>query len=221
MIRARVVPDLIDPVIGFRQWRIEGNRLRSPYCAVTWEQPELAASCPLDTHEPGATPDASCTCGIYAYYEPCPRTASAGMRDLVSGAVVLWGGIELHGNGMRAAHCRIVALALPLLSARKRRATVAAASALDVPALPHRILSEEARRHGAPVPPSLRPPPYRPLLPATKVGRPLPTVGAALNAMSTAKMPGTSAPGRHRKATQATVDDRPPHSLRSPGEPGQ
>lgn len=116
MNAAGTAPDLIDPVIGFRQWRLEGDRLRSPYCNVSWKQPELAAWCPLETHDQSTTPNPACTCGIYAYYEPCPRTASAGTRDLVSGAVVLWGGIELHGNGMRAAHCRIVALTLPLTS---------------------------------------------------------------------------------------------------------
>jgi len=37
-----------------------------------------------------------------ANYDPCPRTASAATRDLVGGAVVMWGRVELHGTGLRA-----------------------------------------------------------------------------------------------------------------------
>ncbi|HTU97096.1 MAG TPA: hypothetical protein VMF14_14715 [Solirubrobacteraceae bacterium] len=157
MTASTPVPDLIDAVVGFRQWRLHGDRLHSPYRRVVWRHPDLAAHCALEGHGLNAIPDPQCTCGIYAYYDPCPRTASAGTRDLVAGAVVLWGAMELYGGGMRAAHCRIVALALPLSWGRKRAAAVAAASRLGVPIVPHRMLGAHAERHGAPIPASLRP----------------------------------------------------------------
>jgi hypothetical protein len=158
-----VAPDLIDAVVGFRQWRLDAGRLRSPYCSVLWHTAELSAHCPLGRHDPATTPDASCSCGIYAYYEPCPRTASAATSALISGAVILWGAIELHAGGMRAAHCRIVAVALPLSRGRKRSAARAAAGALDVPIVAHRHLTAQALIHGQALPSSLRPARSHPL----------------------------------------------------------
>jgi hypothetical protein len=38
-------PDLIEPVIGYRQWRLREDRLRSPFRDETWEGAELHADC--------------------------------------------------------------------------------------------------------------------------------------------------------------------------------
>ena len=48
---------------------------------------------------------------------------------------------------MRGKHARIVALELPLLAGRKRRAVIEAAERLGVPAVPHRVA--EGDRSGA------------------------------------------------------------------------
>jgi hypothetical protein len=146
-------PDLIELVIGYRQWRLDGEELRSITRDDLWPGPELVARCPVHLHD---APGPGCTCGVYARYEPIPRTASA--SDYVAGAVVLWGAIELHGNGMRAERCRIVALALPLSRWGKRDRILRVAGRLGVPAVPSRRLRAVAREHGAPVPRSLRPP---------------------------------------------------------------
>ena len=110
---------------------------------------------------PGAQPDEvpakDCSCGVYAYYDPCPRTASAATPDLIGGAVVVWGRIEAHIYGMRGEHARIVALELPLSRGRKRRAVIEAAELLGVPAVPHRSLKAVALEHGAVLQPALRP----------------------------------------------------------------
>ncbi|HWK28960.1 MAG TPA: hypothetical protein VNS09_20530 [Solirubrobacter sp.] len=149
-------PDLIEAVIGFRQWRMEQpGVLLSLHSSEVWEHATLRARCPVGhDHE---VPGPACSCGIYAWYRPCPRTGSAGTRDLVAGAVALWGEIELHATGMRASHCRIVAFALPLSHGDKRRRLLETADALGVPAVPHRELRRVAARHGAAVPDQLKP----------------------------------------------------------------
>jgi len=112
--------------------------------------------CTARHHPPDEAPVNGCACGVYAWYDPCPRTGSA--PDYVSGAVVLWGRVELHATGMRAQHARLVALALPMSRWGKRRRVVAVGEYLAVPAVPHRALRHVALAHGRPVPRHLRPP---------------------------------------------------------------
>jgi hypothetical protein len=38
-------PDLVEAVIGFRAWRIAGDRLLSPYIPCRWEGREMHAEC--------------------------------------------------------------------------------------------------------------------------------------------------------------------------------
>lgn len=151
-------PDLIAPVVGFRQWRVVAGELRSVHCDEKWLKATVAARCDARQHPNESAPVNGCSCGVYAWYRPSPRTASAGTCDLVAGAVVLWGRVELHGTGMRGQYCRVVALASPLLGVRKRAHLVAVADALGVAVVAHRRLREVAARHGAPVPGQLIPP---------------------------------------------------------------
>jgi hypothetical protein len=156
-------PDLIVPVIGFRQWRMSEEGLLSVACDERWREATLVARCLAGGDRGGhlqkVSPVSACSCGIYAWYEPCPRTASAPTRDYVAGAVVLWGAIELHMSGMRAQYCRMVALALPLSPWGKRDRLIDIAGRLGVPTVCHRDLKTIAGRHGSPVPAELRPPP--------------------------------------------------------------
>lgn len=149
-------PDLITAVIGYRQWRLTGGELRSVFADDVWPAPMLDARC---KHEPEhGAPVTECTCGVYAWYRPSPRSALTGPSALVTGAVVMWGQVELHADGMRAQHCRIVALAVPSLSARKRERVRTVAARLGVQAVPHRELRRAATAHGAPVPREFIPP---------------------------------------------------------------
>ena len=70
----------------------------------------------------------------------------------------MWGAIELHVDGMRAQHCLLAAVALPLSRWGKRDRVRRAVELLGVPAVRHRDLWTEARRYGSPVPTELRPP---------------------------------------------------------------
>jgi hypothetical protein len=148
-------PDLITAVIGFRQWRLVGTELWSLRAGDRWRRGVHTAHCLNHDH---AAPANGCTCGIYAWYGPAPRGASAMTPDLVGGAVALWGQIELHAHGMRAQHAMVVALALPFSRGAKHRLIAEAANALEVPAVPARRLRATALAHGALIPRRMRPP---------------------------------------------------------------
>jgi hypothetical protein len=150
-------PDLAWPIVGFRQWRLIGGVLKSMFVAGDWLEAEQHARCYAARHDDADVPAKECSCGIYAYYDPVPRTASAATRELVAGVVVLWGQLELHATGMRAEHARLVALELPIGPGRKRRDLVAAAERLSVPAVPHRGLRAAASDDGFPLGFRLRP----------------------------------------------------------------
>ena len=153
-------PDLVTAVIGFRQFRVAGDELWSTHASYLWEPGPQIARCLADARH--AAPAKACSCGFYARYTPTPRTASLGTRDLVGGAVALWGRIELHAHGMRAEHAEVVALALPPSRGGKRLNVVAAARSLGIPAVPARQLATVAVRCGALIPRSMRPPDVMP-----------------------------------------------------------
>jgi hypothetical protein len=151
-------PDLVRAVIGFRQWRLHGEELWSLHADDRWERGLMTARCLGEDAHDDPAPRNGCTCGFYAWYAPTPRTASAATSELVGGAVALWGRVELHAHGIRAQHAMIVALALPLSRGSKRRRLIAAANALEVPAVPARKLKAAALEHGDMIPRSMRPP---------------------------------------------------------------
>ena len=151
-----VAPDFIVPVVGFRQWRLVDGMPTSMYDGAAWPEGSITAGCDRG-HNPADVPVKDCSCGVYAYYDPCPRTASAATPDLIGGAVVVWGRVEAHIYGMRGEHARIVAFELPLSRGRKRRAVIEAAQRLGVPAVPHRSLKSVALEHGEVLAPALRP----------------------------------------------------------------
>src|SRR5215218_5458501 len=114
-------PDLIEPIVGFRNWRIfcEGHtpgRLSSPYFPVPWSAPTLRAECHrLRTaedllREQHAAPAPGCGCGISAYHAATGEFSKVDYRG-VSGIVTVWGRIEVDSDGMRAEHARVEALA--------------------------------------------------------------------------------------------------------------
>jgi hypothetical protein len=138
-------------------WSQHGSELWSRRATDRWQRGVKTAHCGNGTHD-GPAPANGCMCGIYAWYAPAPRGASAATRDLVAGAVALWGQIELHAHGMRAQHAMVVALVLPFSWGDKRRRILAAADALDIPAVPARKLQAAALAHGELIPRRMRPP---------------------------------------------------------------
>jgi hypothetical protein len=112
------VPDLIEPVVGFRMWQVDWRGLSSIASQTVWREPTLKAMCTrpanrfaLDSR-PHLSPDPNCSCGIYALHEPVSRHLDRIQRDgLIWGVVSLWGRIEVHHAGMRAEHARVHAVA--------------------------------------------------------------------------------------------------------------
>jgi hypothetical protein len=159
-------PDLIEPVVGFRNWRILSTgpahgELSSPYFPVTWSEPVMRAECRrwrtpealLDT--PHAAPRPECGCGIRAYHTPTGEFSKVDYRG-VSGIVTVWGRIEIGADEMRAELARVEALAVySRWSRRQRDAAQEVAANLGADLVDLRELGAAAASYGAPPPASL------------------------------------------------------------------
>jgi hypothetical protein len=73
-LRRPRTPDLIEPVIGYRLWPLIDHTLTSPFASTPWHRPHQRARCDTGRHEAGEVPAKTCSCGMHAYYDPCPRT---------------------------------------------------------------------------------------------------------------------------------------------------
>jgi hypothetical protein len=106
-------PDLIEPVVAFRKWRVVDGRLRSLYEPIYWLDPLQRASCRAANRDnpPHAAPHSGCTCGIYASHEPDYEFPTVDYRG-VSGIVTAWGNIEVHDDGIRAEWVQVEALSI-------------------------------------------------------------------------------------------------------------
>jgi hypothetical protein len=106
-------PDLIEPVVAFRKWRVVDGRLRSLYEPIFWLDPMQQASCrAANRANPShAAPHAGCTCGIYASHQPDYEFPTIDYRG-VSGIVTAWGNIEVHDDGIRAEWVQVEALSV-------------------------------------------------------------------------------------------------------------
>ena len=160
-------PDLARAVVAFRSWRLAGERLMSPFIPCRWQDRVMHAAC-FDANrrltrgvgwlaEPHDSPHEACQCGIYAYHTPGPRSWF-GEAYWCEGVVSAWGRLVVHGDGFRAQHARVEALAVPdNVVAYGAAAVERAADALRVPVIPHDELEAFAAELGGGVPGSLRP----------------------------------------------------------------
>jgi hypothetical protein len=160
-------PDLIEPIVAFRSWRVVDGRLRSVYLPTFWTERKMTASCLCsESPDPDAArtardghgvPDRGCTCGIYAYYLPDMNFPTVDHQG-VTGIVTVWGAIEVHDQGMRAEHARVEALALySRWSTRQIDAVRNVAQELGVDLVDLDDIEDAARRYGQPISPTLVP----------------------------------------------------------------
>lgn len=159
-------PDLIEPLVAFRRWRVIGGRLRSPYASFFWDEPVIHAQCeafrccPPDVsgaHGPHAAPHPECSCGIYAYLEPDREFSMVDYRG-VTGIVTLWGNVEVHVDGLRAEHARVEALALyDRWCARQKNAVWRVAEELGIDLIELDEIDRCAERYGGRLPAALLP----------------------------------------------------------------
>jgi hypothetical protein len=144
-------PDLCEPIVGFRAWRVsrEGGLMPwSARLAGAWERGVNTASCLVRPGVRGhVAPMRRCSCGIYALADVRdPRLHAAGQAV---GAIVAWGEIELHAAGFRAQHALVVALAPPDACEPEHAARLElAARRYGVPLVPLGVLPSAAAEHG-------------------------------------------------------------------------
>jgi hypothetical protein len=153
-------PDLIEPVVGFRVWRVIDDRLLSPYIPCRWEGRVMHATCyPANRSlqfgrgwldAPHESPHPECKCGIYAYHRPGMH-GYVGEWEWVEGIVTVWGRVEAHAAGLRAEHARVEAIA------DGRPAARSVAERLGADLIARDALEETAHRYGTPVPRELLP----------------------------------------------------------------
>lgn len=175
-------PTFSECVVGYRAWRVDGqDRLwpisdrRRPWqpgindarcnCSVqgaasfhgSWPDGDRMLE-PQPEHE---APDADCTCGLCSWRRPRSGWAldhRLATGSMVCGAVASWGRLQVHGDGFRAEHACVVALAYP------PETRVDEVQKLEQVAVRYRVelvpldrLEQAASRHGSPLPDSLRP----------------------------------------------------------------
>ncbi|MGH7904949.1 MAG: hypothetical protein ACREPA_12620, partial [Candidatus Dormibacteraceae bacterium] len=130
----------IEPLVGWRIWRVRGNRLESWVVPYTWSVGVNGGRCLSDGHSfrsgppgcrlgaPGCSesPGSGCGCGFWALNSPaaCRHLVrwweDAELRPLgdtaVLGLMAGWGAVAVHGEeGFRAQQARVVALfAVPI-----------------------------------------------------------------------------------------------------------
>ena len=149
-------PDLIEPLVGFRNWRLEDGVLTSPYAGSAWHEPLLCARC-LRSGDAHDAPHPACDCGVSAYHEPQLRFATVDFRG-VSGIVTLWGRVEVHADRMRAEFARVEALAVYRhWSSRQRHAVETAAAQLGADLVDQGDQAAAALDYGSAVPAALAP----------------------------------------------------------------
>lgn len=144
-------PDLIEPVVAFRKWRVVDGRLRSLYEPVFWLDAMQQAECraPHRGYPPHDAPQTGCTCGIYASHEPDYEFPTIDFRG-VSGIVTAWGNIEVHAEGFRAQFVQVEALSLyERWSDRQAEAVRTAAEELGLDLVDLYDLEAAVARYGA------------------------------------------------------------------------
>jgi hypothetical protein len=136
----------------------------SPFIPCRWQGDVMHAAC-YDANRrltrgvgwldaPHDSPHEACQCGIYAYHTPGPRSWF-GEAYWCEGVVSAWGRIVVHGDGFRAEHARVEALAVP--PTVRPEPVRRAAAALGVPVIDHGALEAFATGLGGGVPAALRP----------------------------------------------------------------
>jgi glycine cleavage system H lipoate-binding protein len=142
-------PDLCEPVIGYRAWRLDcdGSLLSWGVGAWAWQPGVNEARCFFDaSHE---APVHDCRCGLYALSRADDRRLDPSQNAV--GAVAAWGAMEIHRTGFRAQFAAVTGLALaPDSSTPQTERLQAAARRYRVPLVAADELPRLARRFGHP-----------------------------------------------------------------------
>ena len=193
---------------AFRAWTLDGYRLRSANPAGGhWTPGVNRAQCRRSSYDrlipmpamwattgvdgdPDVSdarhraPEPKCRCGLYAWHEPDQLAGFVGQRgELVYGAIVAWGRIEVHSDGLRAEYAEPVVLAYrDSQSYAHVRRVQAIGAELDLPVVELSELAQAAEGFGEPVPAELRPERIPPFEVDPRWGVPLAASGLLLAA---------------------------------------
>jgi hypothetical protein len=170
------VPDLIEPVLGYRVWRVRDGLLH-PWCQHgPWLPGEPEPARCLSTGTTHAAPASGCHCGFHALNSLDAKLGSYSVRDYatsadgrhmgvfgrvqgwvgwVAGAVVAWGRLEVHANSFRAEYAKPVAV----IRGPNERMCHEVARRYSCALVPIEDVEAIARRYGSGVPTALRPAP--------------------------------------------------------------
>jgi hypothetical protein len=136
---ADAVPLSIEPVLGWRVWRLGLDRdgrpeLRSTFRPDVWPAGEpMRAWCA--THRRATVPSRSCMCGLYATSSPkeLGRAGVINHATVVVGAIAMWGRVIEHERGARARFAYPARLAIVCgRCLADGRGAIAAAHVIDV-----------------------------------------------------------------------------------------
>lgn len=99
-----VVPDSIEPVVGWKGWMLKNRRLSSPSFLHYWQPGKTAQARCVHTGDPDydipphtEAPQEKCTCGFYL----AQNAANAFRYGYVLGEVCGWGKVIEHEDGWR------------------------------------------------------------------------------------------------------------------------
>jgi hypothetical protein len=167
-------PDLIEPVLGYRVWRVRDGLLH-PWCQHgPWPAGEAQPARCLSTGTTHAAPASGCHCGFHALHSLDAKLGSFSAREYatsadgrhmgvfgrvqgwvgwVAGAVVAWGRLEVHANSFRAEYAKPVAI----IRGPNQRMCDEVARRYSCALVPIENVEAVARRYGRGVPEVLRP----------------------------------------------------------------
>src|SRR4051812_44028692 len=159
------IPLYSQAVIGYRQWLLIDGAL-CPLFTCTLSAPwlpgtnEARCSSSASRHAHDAprphesSPQADCSCGLYARHEVTDTMRRDHIKGRVTGAIAAWGDIGVPHDGSRGQYAMVCALAQSV----SPPIPAAVADRYRVPLLPLELIELEAERHGAALPASARPP---------------------------------------------------------------
>ncbi len=164
------------PPVGYRLWRVDPAdswthaQLQSVVSETLWPpRDKLQAACEgrlaarRSCHHrkrnlmiSAVSPDTECSCGIYAYHQIKPMLRQAreqyfwrGGAVLVGGAVLCWGRVVIHPEGIRAQYARPLALCREPVTDWAEAELTEVARVYAVPLLDLEHLVAYAREFGA------------------------------------------------------------------------
>lgn len=114
------IPDLVDPVLAFRCFRIgDKSTLRSYFADLDWKvamratcEPELFSYPQFTNPVPHDAPGFDCRCGLHGHFDVI-RAIPRPVSGFLLGAVAAWGRAVIHDDGLRVERMQVLALCDP------------------------------------------------------------------------------------------------------------